>query len=207
MKDSMYTLFFSAMLGVVCASALTLVGEGTKDRYRQNQRADQSRRILVALEPQYDPATLSAKVLTDFADMIPAGEEKMGDLTDYRYVKANEFEAMAVKFEGQGLWGPIEGYLVLESDLCTIRGLAITRQEETPGLGAEITGEDFRSRWKGKRIFSPDGTAGIVVTKPGQASADNEIDGITGATLTSKAVEAMVNKAIQAVVKEAGKRE
>lgn len=209
MKDSAYTLMFAAVLGIACAAMLTAVGQTTKQRYQRNREADKRRSILAALEPTYDTAASADKVLDDFKRMIPDGREELGDLTVYRYLLAGKLQAVAVFFEGDeeadGLWSHIEGYLILEPDLTTIRGLAITEQEETPGLGGDIAAGSFLDQWKGKKIVSADGKVGIVIKTGAGATAINHVDGITGATLTSKAVEHMVNKVIAIIVKERDK--
>ena len=207
MKDSLYTLVFAALLGIVCATALTAARHLTSRRYEENRRADELLNILAALEPSYDRSASAEQVLSDFETMAPNGAETMGELTVYRYLRRGRLKALAARFDGEGLWGPIEGYLVLESDLTTVRALAITRQEETPGLGGEIVSEKFRGQWKGKRIVSADGSTGIVVRMSGPASGINEVHGVTGATLTSRALEGMVNDVIVKIIEERTRRE
>jgi len=201
-KRSIYTLGFMAALGAVCAALLTAVGQLTGERYAHNRQAEELLIILTALEPTYDSAAPARRVLRDFETMIPCGDEKLGDLTVYRYGRGGTVRAVAVRFCGPGLWGPIEGYLVLEPDMETIRSLAITRHEETPGLGGEIASEEFRRQWGGKRIVSPEGTVGVFLTAAGTASGKNEVDAITGATMTSNALEKMINELIAKIPKE-----
>jgi Na+-transporting NADH:ubiquinone oxidoreductase subunit C len=109
---------------------------------------------------------------------------------------------VAVPFAGDGLWGPIRGFLALEADRRTIRGIAFHEQEETPGLGGEIAGEAFRAQFRGKRIVAADGTPGIVIRRGKGAQAVNEVDGITGATMTCEKVQAMLNRLIARIAKE-----
>ena len=82
----------------------------------------------------------------------------------------------------------------------TIRGLTFHEQEETPGLGAEITSEAFRDQFKGKPLVNPEGKPGIRIRVG--ASGPNEVDGITGATMTCDKVEALLNMTIEKVVAE-----
>ena len=75
-------------------------------------------------------------------------------LTLYRNIDENgELMGIAVGVKGPGLWGGIEGILALEPDMKTIKGLTFYKQEETPGLGGEIAGSDFRDQFIGKRIY------------------------------------------------------
>jgi Na+-transporting NADH:ubiquinone oxidoreductase subunit C len=186
----------------VCAALLKAVGQWTKPRYQRNVQADRVRSILTALEPAYDPATPAERVLADFARVVPNGPEAMGDLTVYRYLPDGRPAAIAVRFAGKGLWGDIEGFLVLEPDLLTIRGLAITRQQETPGLGGQIVSAGFRAQWVGRKTIAPDGPPGVVIAMTRKAAAINEVDGITGATHTCTKLQDMINDAIVKLAKE-----
>jgi len=95
---------------------------------------------------------------------------------------------IAFQIAGSGLWGPIEGILALSPDLETIKGIAIIHQEETPGLGGRIVERDFLDKFAGKKIVPE-----IRLTKPDKASAENEVDGITGATATCEKFETIIN--------------
>ena len=92
---------------------------------------------------------------------------------------------------GYGLWGTLYGYLSLDSDLNTVRGIEYYDHKETPGLGGEVDNPDWKSDWYGKRIYNDDGSVGLYVTK-GASSTDYEIDGISGATLTTNGVSNMI---------------
>jgi Na+-transporting NADH:ubiquinone oxidoreductase subunit C len=85
--------------------------------------------------------------------------------------------------------------------MSTIRGITFYEQEETPGLGGEIVTEGFRKGFVGKRIHDKEDNVGIVIGKPGSAQEQNEIDGISGATMTCEKVQAMLNEAIESIFK------
>jgi len=190
-------LVFAAVLGVVCATLLTAVGQWTRLARELNEEADWKKNVLVVLAPGYDTDVSAEQVLADFDRMIPRGQEAWGELKVYRYEVDGKLVAMAVPFTGAGVWGKIEGYLALEGDLETIRGIVFTRQAETPGLGAEIVSEAFRGGWREKKITA---AGGIVVCKGPTAEAGNEVDGITGATRTGNAVRDMVNVVIEKIL-------
>jgi Na+-transporting NADH:ubiquinone oxidoreductase subunit C len=95
---------------------------------------------------------------------------------------------------GAGLWGPIWGYVSLNDDFKTVYGAVFDHQGETPGLGAEIATPAFQQQFQGKSLYDNNGTfMGIRVVKPG-TPVDNTytVDGISGGTITSKALEKMV---------------
>ncbi len=90
---------------------------------------------------------------------------------------------------GNGLWSTMYGYLALETDLQTVKGITFYAHGETPGLGGEIDNPSWKGRWPGKKVFDETGTAALTVTKSGLAKdPDHEIDGMSGATLTFVAV-------------------
>jgi Na+-transporting NADH:ubiquinone oxidoreductase subunit C len=95
---------------------------------------------------------------------------------------------------GKGLWGAIYGYVALNSDLTTIYGITFGHDEETPGLGSQISKKPFQAQFKGKRVFDKQGTFHPVkVVKNNLASSSkHKVDAISGATITSKGVEEMI---------------
>ncbi len=90
---------------------------------------------------------------------------------------------------GSGLWSTMYGYLALERDANTIRGLRFYEHAETPGLGDQIDKPDWRAQWSGKALLDAAGELRIEVVR-GQAPADDshQVDGLAGATLTGRGV-------------------
>jgi len=95
---------------------------------------------------------------------------------------------------GSGLWGPIWGFVSLDSDMNTIYGANFDHQGETPGLGAEIATDWFQAAFNGKKIFNEQGElVSLTITKAGQdAPEEHKVDGISGGTITSKGLEKML---------------
>jgi Na+-transporting NADH:ubiquinone oxidoreductase subunit C len=96
---------------------------------------------------------------------------------------------------GAGLWGPIWGYVALDDDASTVYGAYFAHQGETPGLGAEIEKAAFSDKFNGKQMFKGDAYLPIAVVKAGQKpTGDNDyVDGVSGGTITSKGVSAMLS--------------
>jgi Na+-transporting NADH:ubiquinone oxidoreductase subunit C len=96
---------------------------------------------------------------------------------------------------GTGLWGPIWGYISLQPNMNTVFGAVFDHQGETPGLGAEISTEWYQKYFIGKTLFQ-DSTkfVSIKVIKGGAKKDDSHaVDAISGGTITSKALEAMID--------------
>ncbi len=104
-----------------------------------------------------------------------------------------------VPVRGAGLWGPIWGYLGLESDLATIAGANFDHASETPGLGAEIADRQFEEQFSGKRIYDEDGDFRPVTVIKGTAPPDDphRVDGISGGTITSNGVTNMLRDGLE----------
>ncbi len=97
---------------------------------------------------------------------------------------------------GKGLWSTLYGFLALKSDDVTdmpVTGITFYEHAETPGLGGEVDNPKWKAQWSGKELLSDKGLPILDVTKPGQANAENEVDGMSGATITSNGVEGLVN--------------
>jgi Na+-transporting NADH:ubiquinone oxidoreductase subunit C len=92
---------------------------------------------------------------------------------------------------GKGLWGPIWGYVSLDSDFSTIYGATFDHEGETPGLGAEISEQWFQQQFIGKKLFEDNTFKSLTVVKTG-ASTSYEVDGVSGGTITSKGLEDMI---------------
>ena len=97
---------------------------------------------------------------------------------------------------GKGLFSTLYGFLALDGDLETVRGITYYEHGETPGLGAEVERPDWQALWKGKRLFDDQGAVALHLVKghvdPSAPGAEFEVDAISGATLTSNGVTAMV---------------
>lgn len=117
-----------------------------------------------------------------------ANRAKFYSVYEARY--QNDLKGWVVKTKGQGYADTIELLLGLSPDLNTITGLFVLDQKETPGLGNKI----ITDAWRGQFLDAP-ANRSLVVVKTG-ASRPGEIDAVTGATISSKRVTAMINTAI-----------
>lgn len=96
--------------------------------------------------------------------------------------------------EGKGLWGPIWGFVSLRKDLSTIAGATFDHKGETPGLGAEINTTHFESQFIGKTLYEDGKFVSIRVVKGGVAhGTKHDVDAISGGTITSKGLQAMIH--------------
>jgi len=92
---------------------------------------------------------------------------------------------------GKGLWSTLYGFLALDADTETIRGITFYEHGETPGLGGEVDNPDWKALWDGKEAFGDDGKTPVIEVAKG-ASGEHQIDALSGATITSNGVTSLV---------------
>ncbi len=113
----------------------------------------------------------------------------------YEVKREGPVEMFVFPVTGKGLWSTLRGFLALDADAETIRGITFYEHGETPGLGGEIENPSWQKLWEGRRAFGPNGRPRIEVIKgrAGPATADPyHVDGLSGATMTANGVTALV---------------
>lgn len=180
MKEKLKLLIFVLILGAISAGILTTVNFHTKPFIERNFEIKRMSSVLSALGIDLT----GTDVIDHFRENI-----SVHSVAGVTYFVTQE-EFVAFEFYGNGLWGPISGIVALKDDLETIKGISIIHQEETPGLGGEIANKTYLEKFQDKRIDPR-----IEIVPPGTGiSNDNQIDALTGATLTSKAFEGIINE-------------
>ena len=106
-------------------------------------------------------------------------------------VESGKITAVVLPIHGYGLWSTMHGFLALDTDGVTIKGLKFYEHGETPGLGGEIQNPKWVAQFVGKKLTDDQGEPSIKVMKPGNADAAStyQVDGLSGATLTSNGVQ------------------
>jgi Na+-transporting NADH:ubiquinone oxidoreductase subunit C len=182
-KQSMlYTVVFVFAVSFVFVLLLSVTNHATVDQIRLNQELARQRAVLSALgmEAQGDQAIQQA-----YAQVKADPESGL-------YVYDSESGRLYAKqFAGAGLWGTIEGVVAVNADLTRFAGLEIVSHNETPGLGGRIDEPVFKSQFRGIEIP----TDGFVVRKASAegSAPEGAVDGITGATRTSDAMQVIIN--------------
>ena len=104
-------------------------------------------------------------------------------------------ERIVLPVHGYGLWGQLYGFIALEGDADTVAGLGFYEHKETPGLGGEVDNPRWKALWPGKTVYR-DGEVAIQVIKGtvdrASANAQYEVDGLAGATLTTRGISNLV---------------
>jgi Na+-transporting NADH:ubiquinone oxidoreductase subunit C len=184
------TAFFSSI--VIAFSQLT------QARVDANQDLAFEKAVISVLPGLLDPEMSRLEIHRTFVERVNKPAEQTGGA--YTLKDDEQTVAYALPVSGQGFWAPIKGVIGINADRQTITGIYFYEQNETPGLGAEIATESFRSQFEGRAIASTGKP--IEMRRPGTELDDNEVHAVTGATQTSVRVEKIINDALNSWLSE-----
>ena len=199
---------------ITIVSLLLSITSGSLRSFQEdNVRLDTKKQILNSLpgiELGEDAAATYAATIKEYNMLDAEGNvvKTLDPVADFD-VKAEEgqFPMYVAEIDGEtkyilpmngaGLWGAIWGYMALNDDRNTVFGVFFNHAGETPGLGAEIVTEKFRSPFIGKELLKNGKFASIAIEKAGTKVEDrDQVDAISGGTITSKGVEAMLSSSL-----------
>jgi Na+-transporting NADH:ubiquinone oxidoreductase subunit C len=111
----------------------------------------------------------------------------------YLVREADQIKTIILPVHGYGLWSTMYGFIALEGDARTVKGMGFYDHAETPGLGGEVDNPGWKAKWIGKEVYNPQGEVAVQVLKgsilPSTPDPQYKVDGLAGATLTSRGVE------------------
>jgi Na+-transporting NADH:ubiquinone oxidoreductase subunit C len=146
---------------------------------QRNASADSAQSIAIAAED----------------DLAGIGRREKYSLV-YLVRQEDRVDQIVLPVRGRGLWATMYGYVAVDADLSSVRGITFYEHKETPGLGGEVENPLWRALWVGKQIFSDDGKVAIRVSTVSAGGSDMEaryaVDAVSGATFTMNSVTAMM---------------
>lgn len=220
-QSNVYTIIYIIVMVVVVGAALAATSMALKPRQTENANADKMKQILMAAhlsaQPGQSVTELFGQRITEQYIVNSAGEKVDGDA--FAVNMKNEIKEPADKRKlpvyvctladgqvkyilpayGAGLWGPIWGYVAIDANGSTIYGAYFSHEGETPGLGANIAEPVFYDQFNSSLNLFKDGKfMPIEVVKKGQKPLDDAdyVDGVSGGTITSKGVGAMLDNCL-----------
>jgi Na+-transporting NADH:ubiquinone oxidoreductase subunit C len=213
------------MITIVASLLLTLAATQLKERQDFNIEVDKKKNILKSIG--LDVAAMQANTIIEeyknkiqdvvlkqngdrvnhisSEDLESVENKSTGQLSyfyeNHEYLPAylaSEPQAFIFPVSGKGLWSTLYGYLALDMDLNTVKGITFYKHGETPGLGGEIEKKWFQDNFIGKKIFDNSGNLKSITVVKGKAVDDkHEVDGISGATITSRGVTDFLKRDLQ----------
>lgn len=113
----------------------------------------------------------------------------------YKVMKDGQLQMVVLPIRGKGLWSTMYGFLALDKDAVTVKGITFYQHGETPGLGGEVDNPRWKAKWPGRQAYRKNSQGlwevDLQVVK-GSARDEHQVDGLSGATLTSRGVSAMI---------------
>ena len=208
-NSNSYTYIFAIAMVVIVASLLSIAATSLKPFQDKNIELEKKSDILSSIGViGENPELLFSEYITDQL-VIQDGRVISSDIAAFDIdmaaaVKESNnsrkvplFKAekngnifYVIPMRGTGLWGPIWGYVSLKGDGNTILGASFDHEKETPGLGAEISTPIFQDQFPDKVLFSQ--TRDGIEVRKGDAYGLQQVDGISGGTITSVGVQTML---------------
>jgi Na+-transporting NADH:ubiquinone oxidoreductase subunit C len=222
-KGDGFVIGFATVVCVVCSLLLSATASTLKSKQDYNVELDRKMNVLKAFGVDIKPggqALASSAVEEYFKNNISevvldgASGQPIEGLTSsaveakelaeraklplFIWKENGEVQKYAFPISGKGLWSTIYGYMALEKDLATIKGVTFYRHGETPGLGGECEKEWFQANFKGKQVLV-DGEPKFDVIKGKVADRfpqgnNHAVDGISGATLTGNGISKFIKR-------------
>ena len=155
----------------------------------------------MTVEQVLDPKKLTKSDATSMELIDEQDLAKIGRREHYGVVylvqKEGQLEKIILPIRGYGLWSTLWGFVALEADLNTVSGFGYYQQAETPGLGGEVDNPLWKALWPGKHIYNTDHEVVLKIIKgkvdANTVDAKHQVDGLSGATLTSRGVHNMMH--------------
>ena len=219
MRSNTYTLVFTSLITIFFGFLLSVAATSLKPRQDINIEIDMKKNILGALglKPKISTKWTIEEVQDVYKrNIIGMVLDKNGLKTDknpkdidtdknedffpiYIHKTSNEVNGYVIPISGKGLWSTLYGYFAIEPDCETAKGITFYKHGETPGLGGEVEKDWFQNNFKGKKFVDEnDIIVGIEVVKGSvdESSKDayRQVDGISGATITSKGLEVFLKE-------------
>lgn len=179
MIDKIKMIGFVLVFGIFWSTALVAVDTLTSPRIEKYLIEKKRKKVLEALVIPYD---------ADNIDQVYTANVTAEDHNGKTIYRAED-GSIAFEFVGAGSQGAISGIIALGPNKQSIKGITIIKHSETPGLGSRVLSSDNLAKFQNKKIVPE-----LLIVPAGTASKDNEVDAITGATLTSTALEKIVNE-------------
>lgn len=217
-QSNLYTILYIVVIVILVGAALAVTSMSLKDRQTENANADKMKQILASVHitvPEGEKVSdvfgryITAQTVVNSEGQVIGEDAFAVNVQEQSKIKDVAKRSLPVYIcnlgekgtkyiipvYGSGLWGPIWGYVAVDSDGSTVYGAFFAHQGETPGLGAEIEKPDFQNQFQDKHLFKDGRYLPIAVVKKGQQPANGEdyVDGISGGTITSKGVGAMLS--------------
>lgn len=203
MIDKFKTVLFTVAVTAIFTLLVSGVNSALADKITANKLISKQKVILELFGLASETAQISESSIPDlFAKTVSTNDIfKNSNIESYRLTNGNS-NLIVCSFMGQGFWDIIRGFIAIDTSSKEIKAIEFTQHGETPGLGGRISEKEFKARFINKPFATvrSDGLR-LKFVAEGTAKKSDEVDGITGATGTTSAMEKIVNNAINEIMK------
>lgn len=186
-------------MNILLAAGMYDASQDVKEQFKSIERkfVDIDSGDYVEMPESYDQRTAAkdpAQSERLSGDVDIAGIKNQAEVAEVYLARGDngELSRIILPVHGYGLWSTLYGFLALEPDANTVAGLGFYEHGETPGLGGEVDNPKWKALWEGKKLYGDQGEVEIQVIKgtveSNTPNAEHKVDGLAGATLTSKGV-------------------
>ena len=182
---------FDRQKNVMIAAGLMKQGDLRPRAELEKLYRDRVKEVVVDTETG---AVAEGKTPADVAAMKNPADKKRYRVGALGLTAEGKTDAIVLPISGKGLWSTLYGYLALEGDANTVRGITFYKHGETPGLGGECENPEWTAKWVGKTILDEKGALASIKVKKGvvDPAIPNEkahmVDGLSGSTITSNGI-------------------
>jgi len=196
-SSNSYTYFFVITMAVISALLLSMLKINLQERQEFNKALDTKKNVLKTvglLEPGMSGSEVEELYTTKFTRQTVTDSDG-NEREYYIYGSLQSPEGYILPVSGKGVWSTINGFIALEPDKNTVKGISFYDHGETPGLGGEIEKDAFANRFRGKKIFRDGELVSITIAKARlEEESEHAVDGISGASLTTGAINTFLRK-------------
>lgn len=217
-NSNKYTVLYATIMVVIVAALLSFTALQLKPLQQKNREIEKKQYILKSVniasttenaEELYKKFIVNAYAVNSEGEIVvkdaklvfkidlkkeQAKKRELQKLPVFVFEKEGQGKKLILPVRGKGMWGPIWGFLAMNQDGRTIYGAIFDHASETPGLGAEIGTAVFQKQFAGKTIIDTEGKFTSVKMVKGTAEGNlDQFDAVSGGTVTSKGLNAMLH--------------
>lgn len=203
MKNHIFSIIYMFLITFCFTTLVSAVKMVHEDKIKTHQKIKRHRIILNVLDILAKTESTTEELIDMFNTRVKPVNKN--GRTIYMGLEADGISRKGYAFDvsGPGFWGPIYGMAAVNSNASAILGMAFYKHSETPGLGGRITEDWFQNQFNGLNLIGKEAEEPIFhLTPVGTKKATSELDAITGATQTSRAVESFLNKELKRFIPE-----
>jgi len=193
-KKIVYPVLFMIIITAFFTLSLASINELTSDKINHNEEIKIKKSLLYVFNILPEDKAMIDKIYEDTISTLNKNDRKI-------FVARidNKIIGYAFEIQGNALWGVVKGYAAISPDLKRLLGIDFISHSETPGLGGRISEAEYKEQFRNLELVGS--REDYIIHRP---NPGGNIDGISGATLTSESVRSFLNEDIRNFLRSFG---